>query len=284
MSFLKPIDVYNSVQAGKIDKSSAIDYFISVIEKIRDDNLRKEAIDYLSTLHLKSDFYFKFMENLLISDENKNIKASAGKILIKNYENKAYYPIKWVIEKCSWQASNSAENQALCSILKSLKKTNNTKLRNLSNLIAHVSYKNEMYLVDDNTLMLNDQGIKHIKDIEGLHTLTKLKELNLSNNEISKIEGLEKLTQLSKLILSNNHISKISGLHNLRNLNQLYLNQNNISEINGLNTNHKLHYLNLDGNKIDLIKGLSENKELKTLFLSNNNISEIKNLVKIQLI
>ena len=85
MSRLEPRQIYNDFLIGKIDKSSIIGYFISCIEKSNEETLRIEAINFLSKLNLQSDFYFKFMENLLISDDNNVIKAYATKSLIKNY-------------------------------------------------------------------------------------------------------------------------------------------------------------------------------------------------------
>ena len=278
MPLSEPREIYNDFLSGKMDKSSAISYFISLIEKSNKDSIRIDALKFLGKMGLKSDFYFKLLEYLLIADEDNSIKTYATKLLIKSFPNRAFSPIQWALENVDWDSINNTSKITLNSILRDLRSANNPKLIPLLNLKEHVAVHNEVYLVKYNILHLNNLGITHISELEGLEKLTNLTELYLSGNNISEIHGLEHLTKLKVLDLSNNNISQISSLGTLLDLNQLYMNNNEISNINGLENLINLNFLNLDSNNIAKIEGLTYNKNLNTLYLSHNKITEITNL------
>lgn len=278
MPFSEPKETYNDFLSGKIDKFSVINYYISLIEKSNKDRIRIEALKFLSKLGLKSDFYFKLLEYLLIADEDDSIKTYATKLLINNFPNRAFSPIQWALENMDWDSINKNPKIALCSILRDIRSIKNPKLLPLLNLKEHVAVSNEVYLVKHNILNLNNLGITCISEIEGLEKLTNLEELYLSGNKISEIQELEHLTKLKVLDLSYNNITQIQYLDTLLDLNQLYLNNNEISNINGLDNLINLNFLHLDSNNIAKIEGLIYNKNLHTLYLSHNHITEISNL------
>ncbi|MFX1443245.1 MAG: leucine-rich repeat domain-containing protein [Promethearchaeota archaeon] len=281
MPLLEPRETYNKYLTGKIDKSSIISYYISLIEKSNKDWLRIDALRFLNKLGLKSDFYFKLLEYLLLSDEDFVIKAYATKFLIKSFPYRAVRPIQWALENLDWNSLNDYPKIGLGSILRDLRNSKNPKLIPLLNLKEHVAFDNEIFLVKNHILILNNLGITSIKEIEGLEKLANLHELHLSGNEISEIKGLENLTKLKLLDLSYNKIKQIKHLDSLLDLNQLYLNNNEINQISGLDNLINLHFLNLDSNEITEIDGLNHNKNLHTLYLSHNNITEIENLTSL---
>lgn len=278
MPLSEPKETYNDFLSGKIDKSSVISYYISLIEKSNKDRIRIDALKFLGKLGLKSDLYFKLLEYLLIADEDNGIKTYASKLLINNFPNRACNPIQWALENLDWDSINNDSKIALCSILRNIRIMKNPKLIPLLNLKEHVAVNNEVYLVKHNILNLNNLGITSIREIEGLEKLTNLNELYLSGNKISDIQELEHLTKLKVLDLSSNNITQMQYLDTLSNLNQLYLNNNEISNINGLDNLIKLDFLHLDSNNIAKIEGLNYNKNLHTLYLSHNHITEITNL------
>jgi len=281
MPLSEPREIYNNYLNGKIDQSSLISYYLSLIEKSSKDRLRIEALKYLNKLDLKSDFYFKLLEYLLISDEDNVIKAYATKFLIKSFPYRAVRPVQWALENVDWNSLNGYPKIGLSSILKDLRITKNPKLIPLLNLKEHIAFKDEIFLVKNHILKLNNLGITSIKEIEGLEKLTNLHELYLSGNKISEIKGLEYLTKLKVLDLSHNKIKQIQHLDTLLDLNQLYLNNNEINHISGLENLINLSFLNFDSNNITEIDGLNQNQNLHTLYLSHNNICEIKNLTSL---
>ena len=118
----------------------------------------------------------------------------------------------------------------------------------------------------------------------------KLKELNLSLNNLSDINQLEKakLENLKILDLGDNRIKDISILEkvNFKELKELYLYNNGISDIKILEKVkfEKLELLNLSHNNLTNIGVLGKVnfKELKILNLFDNNISDIEILGKVQ--
>ena len=126
------------------------------------------------------------------------------------------------------------------------------------------------------SLNLNGCGLVAIP--AEISELIWLKELNLSNNQISKIEGLDSLLNLSELDLSDNRILKIEGLDSLWNLSKLNLDRNLISKLEGLDTLVNLSELNLPFNEISKIEGLDSLLNLSELDLSFHEISKIEGL------
>ncbi len=278
MTSLTLKQIYDTYLAGETDKSSLLSYIISLIEKSSDDQLRLEALEILSKLQLKSELIFKFLENLLISDENYHLKAYAAKYLIIYFPKKAYPPLMWALRNLEWPLFNGNKNLALSSILKQLRRVNDEKLTSLLKLKEHVSYKGEIFFPNNGVLNLKSLNIERINEIKGLSNLIDLKELNLSGNNIIEIDYLENLVSLEKLNLSENKITEIKGLKSLKKLNQLYLHNNSITEIKGLTNLVNLHFLNLEKNNLTKIKNLQNNVKLTTLYLNDNDINEIKNL------
>ncbi len=116
--------------------------------------------------------------------------------------------------------------------------------------MEHITYKGKRFRVKDRKLVLSNLGIRNISDIIGLEELTKLKELDLSQNQISEIKGLDNLNNLRVLLLGYNKVSEIKGLKYLNNLQHLGLMDNQISEIKGLENLKKLIELDLKRNPI----------------------------------
>jgi len=110
---------------------------------------------------------------------------------------------------------------------------------------------------------------------ESILKLPWLKELNLSENEISDISVLKDLQQLIHLDLSENEISDISVLKDLKQLTFLNLYDNQISDISAfadLNKLASLELSNIPSFDFSLIKDL---KQLTSLTLWECDISDI---------
>ena len=122
----------------------------------------------------------------------------------------------------------------------------------------------------------------HIKKLEGLENMTKLRYLYVEDNQINKIECLDKLKNLHSLrfgesfhFYSGNMIHKIENLESLTELRVLELANNKIQKIEGLDLLKNLECLDLSYNKIEVIEGLEELANLKILNLTNNKIQHL---------
>uniref|UniRef100_A0A8C6SPG5 Dynein regulatory complex subunit 3 n=1 Tax=Neogobius melanostomus TaxID=47308 RepID=A0A8C6SPG5_9GOBI len=77
--------------------------------------------------------------------------------------------------------------------------------------------------------MYSDLSFNDISQIEGLETLTKLEQLNLSNNKISVLENMDALENLG-LILKKTLLPQVMCLRKLRNIFTLNCFGNPLSE------------------------------------------------------
>lgn len=122
------------------------------------------------------------------------------------------------------------------------------------------------------------------EDIVGLKYMTNLKELDLSNNEISDISVLENLTTLEVLNLENNTwwgsydsvVIDITPIGNLVNLKELNISRNDLSSLHSLSSLNKLEVLDISNNKIIVVNELNGLNNLKKLDVSENPIETIK--------
>ena len=141
---------------------------------------------------------------------------------------------------------------------------------------------------NDKNIVLNEYNKKYNLDIKDIN----IEKLDLSSKNIVN-EGLEYLSKiefkkLKNLDLSNNNISNISALKSIKfkNLEILDLSNNKISDIDVLEkvSFKGLKELNLNNNKITNINILEKVnfKELKILNLHKNNISDLKVLDKVK--
>lgn len=79
--------------------------------------------------------------------------------------------------------------------------------------------------------------------IEGLETLTELKELYLSENRLKSIENLDGNVQLTVLDISKNQIEQLDNLQVLVHLNELWFNDNQIKNAEELTKLVSMHTL-----------------------------------------
>ncbi|MDE0088821.1 MAG: leucine-rich repeat domain-containing protein [Candidatus Poribacteria bacterium] len=130
---------------------------------------------------------------------------------------------------------------------------------------------------------LNAKG-KSIEKLTGLEFAINLEKLDLSNNQISDVSPLAGLTKLEELDLSDNSnakgksITNLTGLELAINLEKLDLSNNQISDLTPLKDLKNLEELDLSDNKILDVNPLANLTELKELDLDNNSISDMSAL------
>lgn len=120
------------------------------------------------------------------------------------------------------------------------------------------------------SLKLSKKQIRDINNIKNLTSLSDLRLLDLSNNQISEIKGFENLSNLYELNLNNNKISQIKGFERLTNLKALQMQYNDVRKIEGLEKLTHLERLDLKSNLIEEIENLENLKNLNTIDLEGN--------------
>ena len=245
MSLLSPNKIYKDFKNKKLDKNQALSLLISLIDDIHeyDDKTRIMGIKFLELMKTKDEKIFNFLENLLISDLNEQIRGQAAHTLIFNFPEKAIKPIIWALKY-------DTADSCLIQIIKAIEKFSNKKLKSVLKKIQYVNFKGSIFFPLEfyPLINLNNKNIDNIGKIKNLESLTNIEKLYLNYNLITEINGLNKLNELRSLHLQGNMIKKIEGLLDLKNLESLYLNNNDISIIEGVNglSNLKLLMLSWD--------------------------------------
>jgi len=88
---LTPRNIYLDYTNKLLNKISASDLLIFLIENSKSEQIRLESIHFLKEIGPQNRHVFKFLENLLISDLNEPIRRAAFDVIIKlfNREIKA---------------------------------------------------------------------------------------------------------------------------------------------------------------------------------------------------
>ena len=86
---LTPKKIYEDLKKKDIDKLSAADLLISLIENADTIDTRLESIETLKKIDIKHKKIFSILENLLISDSNEEIINLAANTLKVLFSEKA---------------------------------------------------------------------------------------------------------------------------------------------------------------------------------------------------
>ncbi|MHA1343345.1 MAG: hypothetical protein ACTSQG_05130, partial [Promethearchaeota archaeon] len=93
-----PQSIYEAYQEKILDKKSAIEQLITLIENSNYQRVRLESIKFLGKIPVHNNAVFGLLENLLISDKSESIRNVAAQVLKKNYLNKSLVPMKWALQ------------------------------------------------------------------------------------------------------------------------------------------------------------------------------------------
>lgn len=91
---LTPKSIYADFASNSIDKASAVDLLIDLIEHSEDIDVRLECMEILSLIDPKSHKLFNFLENLFISDSHYRCRTLAGKIIANLFKDKVLTPME----------------------------------------------------------------------------------------------------------------------------------------------------------------------------------------------
>ncbi len=96
-----PKEIYQKRES--LGLSNSIQMLSEIIDSREDNKIRKDAINCLGKISANSSAVkkecFETLENLLISDDNIEIKCEAAKSLGRTKYEKALKPLKWIIEQ-----------------------------------------------------------------------------------------------------------------------------------------------------------------------------------------
>lgn len=142
-----------------------------------------------------------------------------------------------------------------------------SSLSNISSLADHLKYMKSFYALDlsNNSIGSN---ISQVLDTFADDNVN-IRNIDLSNTNISDISHLNRFANLNTVDVSNNKISNVYSIGTL-NLREANLSNNYITDISNLRNNNELTKLNLSSNNIVDLSPLSPLTNLVNLDVSNN--------------
>ena len=272
-----PEKIWKEFESNRINKQTALDLLTSLIESSKKDEIRLDAINKLVKINPSGDKIFKILENLVVSDENAEIRCITIKYIGKRYKNNAFTLLKWAIQ-------NESDYNCLIEIINLLGKSNLAKAKAL--------------LINEVQKFLKKKYVNTERKIENKKIKKVLKKLlkekgyaGFTYDELAKI--LLNILTISNLFKQYYNVyyelNPHNGLIKKLDLSDIEYevkgtpwgwknNINSLSEILGIQNLTSMCYLDLSNNEITELKELTLLPNVTHLILKNNRISNRENL------
>jgi hypothetical protein len=149
----------------------------------------------------------------------------------------------------------------------------------------------DLFVIDLQSITSMDVSDRGISDITGLEYCTNLSRIDLSNNSIVNLDALALMhdplagTKLRDVNLANNQISDITPLRELNQIKILNLSGNRIRDLSVFRRDsgsYRVQVLDLSDNGISDLSPLGSLTDISLLMLADNLISDISPLMKVR--
>ncbi|MFX1385634.1 MAG: leucine-rich repeat domain-containing protein [Promethearchaeota archaeon] len=269
---LTPQSIYQDLKKKDLDYTTALELLITLIENTDNVDIRLESIKILEKIQAKEEKVFKLLENLLISDSNKNIRNMAAYLMQTFFLDNALEPMKWALE-------HEKELDCLITIILTLLKINDIKSKSI--LIEKInSFYNQENKYNLKDLFINKKArsfdTQDLADIlinyYFIRTLkAKFGFIKYEFNKLGFITHLDLTNVDPQGIFLANFIDLIYSLKHLKSLDLRFNNLIKLSEIT--NESDSITSLDLSYNKlVTLPNSINKLKSLKTLNLKSNRL------------
>ena len=293
---LTPKKIYDDFKNKKLDKISAADLLVYLIENNIDIENRINCINTLVKINNKDKKIFTLLESILISESHVQIRLSASRALKMLFGKKALVPLEWALDNLNTLESSIAITSMIAEIDDdNAKEVLIKRLKNLHDLkfmksLNHLFETNSVYNLSNKELasILNNYFvIAYIKQkitkfeyqvVDGFVTT-----LDLSNTNCWEIlkrlsDIINTLKRLKKLNLRSSRLGSLpASIRTLTSLSYLDLSYNFIQEVpKHINSLNSLEYLDLNNNKLTVIpSSIGSLKLLEVLSLRHNDLSTL---------
>ncbi len=115
-----------------------------------------------------------------------------------------------------------------------------------------------------------------LDDLSPLEPLTQLRQLVVSNNQLTDLSPLESLTQLLRVF--NNQLTDLSPLEPLTQLRELYVSYNQLTDLSPLEPLTQLRKLDVSYNQLTDLSPLEPLTQLRELRVFNNQLTDLSPL------
>ncbi|MHA2391185.1 MAG: leucine-rich repeat domain-containing protein [Promethearchaeota archaeon] len=295
---LTPNAIYQDFVNNDLDKVSAIELLITLIENAESAETRIESIDILHKLQVDDNKTFKFLEHLFISDLNEQVRYLTCKLLSNNFLERS-------LDTMIWALDHEKSFRCLKSIIFSIGEVNTEKSKTiLNNKLKKLSKKEHSSMLKDRfkkkkivdisnrelaEILINHYLIsflkktfgyfKYINNGYGLITeldLSNVERYSSSSNKLENfLDSIFSLKFLKKCDLRFNHLNKIPEISN-SSLETLDLSYNKLIKLPGISKFSSLKILNLKSNRLRSISdSIGTLSSLENLNLRNNILSSL---------
>ncbi|MFX1257938.1 MAG: leucine-rich repeat domain-containing protein [Promethearchaeota archaeon] len=276
-----PKGIYRNYGNKELNKLSAIDQLLLLIENADNIDVRLECIKILGDIEAKNKKVFKLLENLLISDSNEKIRNRAAKTIKKLFLKKAIKPLIF-----AFQHETSVD--CLITITNSLGELNDNRLKSL--LIDRINKIKSQKIKRSIKNIFKNKNIENFHGKEIANIVNNYIILDYLQRKFIQFDFKTKNGKLTELDLSNisshlfnwnilNIVLKFVG--SLTTLKKLDLKINKITAVpSSIGSISSLLFLDLSYNKIkDLPESIGYLTSLESLYLRYNDLTSIPNSI-----
>ncbi len=280
---LTPNAIFEDLKNKDLDKPSAIELLLTLIDNAEKPETRIESIKILEEIGTADQKTFKFLEHLLISDTNENVRNLTCKVLKNLYLDKALAPISWAFE-------HETSLKCLITIISTLAEINPHKSKSI--LIDKINIFHQKKSVYNLNRLFEKKDIKDLSNSELANILINyyiISSLKLTFGYIKftvNDSGLITELDLSNVERYSSSLSKLENIleliFSLKTIKKCDLRFNHLVKIPAV-LNNSIEYLDLSYNKIIKLPNFSKFTSLKTLNLKSNrlrNLPESIGLIK----
>ena len=301
---ITPSKIYEDFKNNILDKLSAVNILISLIENSKNNIIRTESIEIIEKIGYKDEKIFNILENLLISDLNTKVRTAAANAIKNNFLHKALSPMIWAIQNESSISCLKIINKCIIKIIITLVEQENKinkslLIKEIENITDYKFRDNINDLIENGKLEafsykeLTQILIDHIA-ISLLKKQFRKIKFELENGILKKLDlRFRYLNITSERILSNspfiiptiggdNFIFEFGTSFPFNSIKELHLNYNSLNAIpNWIKSLSQLESLTIYGNKLkNLPNWIGSLLNLKKLSLSNNNLTVLPESLK----
>ena len=158
---LTPGKIYEEYEKNNIDKLSAAELLLSLIDNSDKEKIRVESINELERIGVNDSKTFKHLEHLLISDSSEKVRNTAALLLRNLFLDKALEPMKWALKH---------EDSPLC-----LKTIYLTLMKIIENTIERKDGISKLVLLTEVEKIENKEfkiGFETLRDLNGVESFT----------------------------------------------------------------------------------------------------------------
>jgi Leucine-rich repeat (LRR) protein len=282
-----PLKILEDLNKKILDKQSAVQNLIALVENSPKISHRLESLQILRKISINlgklegnRESFMNFLENLLISDTDEQIRNEAALILCYIYKEDALDPMRWALDH---------EDSPLC-----LHTIYNSLIRIIDSLTMRKEPYTKLILIHEvNKIKDKDFriGFEIIKSSSAPHDFTVKELADIVKNYYSimylkktywRLKYKVEKCKIIELDFIFKGLTKIpEALKQLTNLKKLTLRYNQITEIpDWIESLHSLEYLNLNVNNINnLPMSIGSLDNLEELLLWKNELQKLPNSI-----